>query len=95
MARVPIPLLMDEKKRAALEDLRKIEGRPVNQLLNDAIKSFLVHRGARERGLEVNLPRLRAYRKHDPKFRQTMAAFTESEASLDDPLEGEPIEGHL
>jgi hypothetical protein len=93
MARVPFTLRIDEKERAALEDLSKIEGRPVNQLLNEAIKSFLVHRGTRERSLEANLARLRAYRKRDPKFRQAMAAFTESEASLDDPLEGEPIEG--
>jgi hypothetical protein len=40
MARVPFTLRIDEKERAALEDLSKIEGRPVNQLLNESIKSF-------------------------------------------------------
>jgi hypothetical protein len=95
MARVPFTLRIDEKERAALEDLSKIEGRPVNQLLNEAIKSFLIRRGPKERGLEANLARLRAYRKHDPKFHHALAAFVESEASLEDPLEGEPVEGKL
>jgi hypothetical protein len=95
MARVPFTLRIDEKERAALEDLSKIEGRPVNQLLNEAIKSFLIRRGPRERGLEANLARLRAYRKRDPKFHHALAAFVESEASLEDPVEGEPVEGKL
>jgi hypothetical protein len=46
MAQVAFTLRMDDEERAALEALSKIEGRPVNQLLNEAIKSFLVHRGS-------------------------------------------------
>ncbi len=97
MARVPFTLRIDAEERAALEDLSKIEGRPVNQLLNEAIKSFLIRRGPRERSLEANLARLRAYRESDPGFQRAVAAFVESEASLDDPVEGqvvttEPIE---
>jgi len=95
MARVPFTLRIDEEERAALEDLSKIEGRPVNQLLNEAIKSFLTRRGPKERGLETNLARLRAYRKRDPEFRHALNGFVESEASLDDPLEGEPVEGRI
>ena len=93
MARVPFTLRIDAEERSALENLSKIEGRPINQLLNDAIKSYLLQRGKKERSLEVQLAGLRAYRKKDPKFERAIAAFVEAEASLEDPLEGEPIEG--
>jgi len=95
MARVPFTLRINEEERAALEDLSKIEGRPVNQLLNEAVKNFLIRRGPKELNLETSLTRLRAYRKRDPEFRQALNAFVESEASLDDPLEGEVVEGNL
>jgi hypothetical protein len=86
---------MDAEERAALESLSKIEGRPVNQLLNEAIKSFLARRGSRERSLEANLARLRAYRERNPGFQRAVAAFVESEASVDDPVEGEIVDGNL
>ena len=95
MARVPFTLRIETEERAALENLSKIEGRPVNQLLNEAIKSFLGRRGPKERGLEANLVQLRAYRKRDPKFQRAIAAFVESEASLDDPVEGQNVSGEL
>jgi hypothetical protein len=69
--------------------------RPINQLLNEAIKSYLSRRGAKERSLEASLAGLRAYRKRDPGFQRAIAAFVEAEASLEDPLEGEPITGRL
>src|SRR5215469_14087332 len=95
MARVPFTLRIDAEERAALEDLSKIEGRPVNQLLNEAIKSFLSCRGPKERRLEANLARLRAYRDSDPGFQRGVAAFVESEASLDDPVEGQIVSGEI
>jgi hypothetical protein len=95
MARIPFTLRIEAEERAALENLSKIEGRPVNQLLNEAIKSFLVRRGPRERSLEANLARLRAYRETDPGFQRAVAAFVESEASLDDPVEGEVVSGDI
>ncbi len=95
MARVPFTLRIETEERAALENLSKIEGRPVNQLLNEAIKSFLGRRGPKERGLAVNLAQLRAYRKRDPKFQRAIAAFVESEASFDDPVEGQVVSGEL
>jgi hypothetical protein len=95
MARVPFTLRIDAEERAALEDLSKIEGRPVNQLLNEAIKGFLSRRGPKERSLETTIARLRAYRERDPGFQRAIAAFVESEATLDDPLEGEPIRGRF
>jgi hypothetical protein len=95
MARVAFTLRIDAEERAALENLSRIERRPVNQLLNEAVKSFLLRRRPKERSLESRLERLRAYRERDPQFRQARKAFVEAEASVDDPLEGEPIEGHL
>jgi hypothetical protein len=95
MARVPFTLRIGTEERAALEHLSKIEGRPINQLLNEAIKSYLSRRGRKERSLEADLAGLRAYRKQDPKFQRAIAAFVEAEASLEDPLEGEPVEGQF
>lgn len=93
MARVAFTLRMDAEERAALEHLSKLERRPVNQLLNEAVKSFLLRRHPKERSLEASLERLKAYRKRDPQFRRARKAFIEAEASVQDPLEGEPIEG--
>ncbi|MGA2644744.1 MAG: hypothetical protein ABSF15_08520 [Candidatus Sulfotelmatobacter sp.] len=95
MARTPFTLRIDAKERVALVNLSKVEGRPINQLVNEAIKSYLIHQGRKERGLEANLAGLRAYRKKDPGFKRAIAAFVEAEASLKDPLEGEPKEGQF
>ncbi|MFI5109953.1 MAG: hypothetical protein ACHP78_14080 [Terriglobales bacterium] len=95
MARVPFTLRIGTEERAALKHLSKVEGRPINQLLNEAIKSYLSRRGPKERSLEGNLAGLRAYRNQDLGFRRAMAAFVDAEASLNDPLEGEPIEGEF
>ena len=95
MARVPFTLRIDSEERAALESISQIEGRPVNQLVNEAVKSFLGRRRPKELSLETSLARLRAYRERDPGFRTAIAAFVEAEATLDDPLEGEWIEGEV
>ena len=93
MARIPFTLRINPAERAALESLSKIEGRPINQLLNEAIKVYLNRRGRQERSLETTLESLRAYRRRDPGFQRAIAAFVEAEASLEDPLEGEVTEG--
>jgi predicted transcriptional regulator len=95
MARIPFTLRIDSRERTALQNLSKVEGRPINQLLNEAIKAYLSRRGQKERELETTLADLRAYRKQDPGFRRAIAAFVEAEATLDDPLEGEPVEGQF
>jgi|SRR5271169_2158151 len=95
MDRVPFTLRIGTEERAALKHLSKIEGRPINQLLNEAIKSYLSRRGRKERSLEANLAGLRTYRNQDPGFQRAIAAFVEAEASLEDPLEGKPIEGEF
>jgi hypothetical protein len=88
MARVPFTLRIESEERDALANLSKIEGRPVNQLLNEAIKSYLQLRGTKERSLENSLARLRSYREKDPGFKKAISAFVEAEARFADPVEG-------
>lgn len=92
MARVAYTLRIDEKERAALENLSKIKGRPVNKLLNEAIKSYLHQKSRSESTLENTLARLKAYRKEDPDFNRATMAFIKAEASLEDPIEGKVVE---
>jgi hypothetical protein len=95
MARVAFTLRIDTEERAALERLSKIERRPVNQLLNEAVGSFLLRHTPKERSLEANLEQLRAYRERDPQFRRARKAYVEAEASVDDPLEGQLVNGRV
>lgn len=92
MSRTAFTLRIDAEERVALENLSRIEGRPINQLLNEAIKGYLRQKGKKERSLEVNLAGLRAYRRQDPEFRKAMAEFVEAEATLEDPLEGQIVD---
>ena len=92
MARVPFTLRIDREERDALADLSKIEGRPVNQLLHEAIRFYLQRRGAKERSSENNLARLRAYGEKDPGFEKAITEFADAEAQLTDPLEGEVVD---
>jgi len=95
MARTAFSLRLPLAERAALETLSKIEGRPMNHLLNDAVKNYLSQSGERERSLEENLERLRAYRSRDPEFKQAITAFVESELREQDPVEGVPVRGNF
>lgn len=92
MARTALTLRLDAPERDALRSLSKVEGRPINQLLIEAIRNYLGQKGRGERTLEANLKTLREYRRKDPAFRRAIAAFVEAEAGQKDPLEGEPIE---
>jgi predicted transcriptional regulator len=92
MARIAFTLRMDAEERAALDHLSRIERRPVNQLLNEAVRSYLLRCGPKERSLAASLERLRAYRERDPTFRAARRAFVEAEASVTDALEGTAIE---
>ena len=95
MARIPFTLRIDQEERTALEHLSELEGRPINQLLNEAIKSYLNQQSPKEASLEANLSALRKYRKRDPGFQRAIAAFVDAEVSLEDPLEGKPVEGQF
>jgi hypothetical protein len=93
MSRTAFTLRIETEERNALKNLSKIEGRPINQLLNEAIRIYLGQRGRRERTQEANLKTHRDYRKKDPGFRRAIAVFADAEATVSDPLEGQPIEG--
>lgn len=88
-----LALQIDAGERAALENLSKVSGRPVNQLVNEAIKSYLDSHAQRERTLEANVTAVRLYRRQDSGFERAIHAFVEAEASLEDPLEGQSIDG--
>ncbi len=92
MPRTAFTLRIDPEERAALKILSKLERRPINQLLNEAIKSYLSRKGRNERSLETDLRRLDAYRKKDPKFQRAIAKLVEAEATVKDALEGQPFE---
>lgn len=84
---------IEPEERAALEHLSKVERRPINQLLNEAIKLYLGQPRREEKGLQATLEKLREYRKRDPGFKRAIAAVADAEARLiDDPAEGEPGE---
>jgi predicted transcriptional regulator len=92
MPQIAFTLRIGSEERNALKHLSKVERRPINQLLNEAIKNYLRQKGERERGLEASLAELKAYRKKDPEFRRAIAKVVEAEATIKDPIEGEPFE---
>src|ERR1700687_4614800 len=84
--------------QVGLENLSRVLKRPMNQLVNEAVKDYLRRRSREvERDLESTLASLRAYRKQDPDFEQAIAAFARAEAryGTDDPAEGEVVVGKL
>jgi len=85
MTRIPLTLKIDAEERTALENLGKLEGRPVSELLREAVKNYLNRRDLNK--LEGTVSALRAYRKQNPGFKRTIDEFVEAEAHFEDPLE--------
>ena len=86
-------LQLDAQSRIALKKLSKTLGRPVTQLLNEAVKIYVRQVSAKAPKLEDSLAKLREYRKKDPNFSRADEAFIDAEATLDDPVEGTPVRG--
>ena len=89
---------IDPIAQAALENLSRILKRPMNQLVNEAVKNYVEQRSQDvEHDLEATLASLRAYRKRDPHFKNAIAAFVDAEARLGkgDPVEGKVVIGKL
>lgn len=96
MSRISLTLRIDAAEGAALKNLSQIEGRPINQLLNEAIKSYLSQKGQKEQAWEATLEGLRKYREQKAQAAErAIAAVVESEVNVPDPLEGELLEGEL
>lgn len=97
MSRKPFTLRLNAAERTALESLSRIERRPMNQILNEAVAAYLQRRGPAERNLHASLDKLRAYRRRDPDFETAIAAFAKAEAESGkaDPIEGKAVIGEL
>jgi predicted transcriptional regulator len=82
---------IDPAVQEGLSILSKVLGRPRNQLVNEAVRDFVVRRSKEvEVDLEATLESLRAYRKSDPNFERAIADYVDAEASLkEDPAEGQ------
>jgi|SRR5579864_1906308 len=76
---------IDPEQLKALENISKIQGLTVNELLRDAIKNYLNRRD--RSSLERTMSALRAYRQKNPGFKKAIDEFVEAEAILNDPLE--------
>jgi hypothetical protein len=77
--------------QAGLENLSRVLKRPMNQLVNEAVKDYVLRRSAEvERQLESTLASLRAYREQDPDVERAMAAIATAEVRhvKEDPIHG-------
>ncbi|MEO6022389.1 MAG: hypothetical protein ABIP64_04590 [Burkholderiales bacterium] len=67
MIRKAITFRLDPEIQAGLALLSEIQGRPHNQLVNEAVRELVSKRSQEiEVGLKSTLARLRAYRLRDP-----------------------------
>lgn len=98
MTRKATTVRIDPLTQAALENLSRVLKRPMNQLVNEAVKDY-VHRRSREveHGLEATLAELRAYRQRDPHFKGAIAELVDAEARFgkEDPAEGKVVIGKV
>lgn len=90
MKRTPATLRINPEQLEALEKISKAEGRPLDELLREAVKNYLNLRDSNS--LERTMSALRAYRKQNPGFKNAIDEFVDAEARFEDPLEGELIE---
>ena len=76
--------------QAGLALLSKVQGRPQNQLVNEAVRELVTKRTKEVVvDLESTLARLQAHRLGDPTGDNSMAAAMEAEAAVErDPAEG-------
>lgn len=89
---------IEPRVQAGLEQLSRILARPMNQLVNEAVKDFVRRRSREvEHELESTLASLRAYRQRDPDFEDAIDGFAKAEAKFgkDDPAEGTVVIGRL
>lgn len=91
MTRKATTYRIDPAVQEGLSILSKVLGRPRNQLVNEAVRDFVIRRSKEvEVDLEATLKSLRDYRKSDPNFERAIADYVDAEASLkEDPAEGQ------
>jgi len=83
---------LKEDLQSALATLSEHTQRPMNTLVNEAVQSYLDQNLPKaENELEATLAKLRAYRKHDPNFEQSLRAFADSEVKFKDGIDGRVV----
>jgi predicted transcriptional regulator len=97
MARKATTFRLDPEVQAGLAMIAELQGRPQNQLVNEAVRALVVSRSQQlEHQLESTLQRLKAYRAGDPTGEKSMAAAMAAEAAVEhDPAEGTRVEDAL
>jgi predicted nucleotidyltransferase len=75
MARKASIFRLDPDTQAALVNLGRLLGRPMNKLVNEAVRDYLLKTSPKERELEGTLASLRAYRDRDVQVRETSAPY--------------------
>ena len=86
---------LDRDVQYALNSLSKLEGRPKNKLINDAVALYIEREAESIAGeAETALEKIKAYRAADPHFESAIAAVAESEAeyAAADTVEGRVIQ---
>jgi predicted nucleotidyltransferase len=66
---------LDPDSQSALSHLSRLLGRPMNKLVNEAVRDYLLKTSEKERELEGTLASLRAYRERDPQVREAPATY--------------------
>jgi len=90
-ARMATTLRLDPALLNGLKLLQHLEKRPLNRMINEALRGYVARRSAEvEGGLQDILDRVRAYRRTDPDFDKMWAEFVDAEArhGAEDPVEG-------
>ena len=95
MQRKATTVRLEPASQAGLNKLSEILRQPVNKLVNEAVREYVVRRSKQaEDELASTLEDLRALRKRDPNFEESIAKFIEAELAVtDDPATLEPLAG--
>jgi hypothetical protein len=88
-------LRLDPQVQKGLEIIQKVDKRPINKLVNEAVRMYVVTRVPRiATDLESLLASVKGYRLRDPDFDVAIDKFVDAEVKLGgaDPAEGTVIE---
>jgi predicted nucleotidyltransferase len=83
---------LDPEAQSALTHLSKLLGRPMNKLVNEAVRDYLLKTTQAEREVEGTLASLRAYRERDLQVADPPAIYMSARAGVG---EDEPIQGTI
>ena len=97
MTRKATTFRLDSAVQAGLAMLSEVQGRPQNQLVNEAVREFVATR-AREVAVDLSatLERLKAFQASDPTGEKSMEAAMRAEAAVEhDPAQGVRVQREL